>query len=79
MSSGRERLFIAFYTDEDITDRLPSLLRERGFEATSVLEEGTIGLSDEEQLTYAAREFSPLTRSTVPYRGGLRLLSVLAG
>jgi predicted nuclease of predicted toxin-antitoxin system len=55
MSSGRERLFIAFYTDEDITDRLPWLLRERGFEATSVLEEGTVGLSDEEQLTYATQ------------------------
>jgi len=35
MSSGRERLFIAFYTDEDITDRLSALLRERGFEAAA--------------------------------------------
>lgn len=62
MSSGRERLFIAFYTDEDITDRLSSLLRERGFEAASALHEGTSGLSDEEQLVYAAeRRWTLLT------------------
>jgi predicted nuclease of predicted toxin-antitoxin system len=54
MSPG-DRLFIALYTDEDITDRLASLLRERGFEATCALEEGTAGLSDEEQLTYATQ------------------------
>ena len=62
MSSGRERLFIAFYTDEDITDRLSSLLRERGFEAASALNEGTGGLSDEEQLVYATeRRWTLLT------------------
>jgi len=55
MSSSRDRLFIALYTDEHITDRLASLLREQGFEATTVLEEGTVGLSDEEQLAYATQ------------------------
>ena len=55
MSSSRDRLFIALYTDEHITDRLASLLREQGFEATTVLDEGTVGLSDEEQLAYATQ------------------------
>ena len=57
MSSGRERLFIAFYTDEDITDCLYALLRERGCEAASALTEGTAGLSDEEQLVYATSSY----------------------
>ena len=62
MSSSRERLFIAFYTDEDITDRLSALLKERGFEAASALTEGTAGLSDEEQLVYATeRHWTLLT------------------
>ena len=62
MRSGRERLFIALYTDEDITDRLSSLLRERGFEAASALNEGTAGLSDEDQLVYATeRRWTLLT------------------
>lgn len=62
MSSGRDRLFIALYTDEDVTDRLAPLLGERGFEAASVLGEGTVGLSDEEQLAYATeRRWALLT------------------
>jgi hypothetical protein len=56
MTSGRERLFIALYTDEDITDRLAPLLRERGFEAASAVSEGRVGLSDEEQLIHATQK-----------------------
>jgi predicted nuclease of predicted toxin-antitoxin system len=55
MTPPQERLFIALYTDEDITDRLAQLLRERGFEAACVLDEGTVGLTDEEQLAYATQ------------------------
>lgn len=49
------RIFIFLYTDEDVTDRLALLLRERGHEAESALSAGTVGLSDEEQLLFAAR------------------------
>ena len=31
--TGANRLHIFLYTDEDVTDRLASLLRERGYEA----------------------------------------------
>jgi predicted nuclease of predicted toxin-antitoxin system len=55
MTPGRERLFIALYTDEDVTDRLAVLLRERGYEAASTLSEGMVGLSDAEQLAYATQ------------------------
>lgn len=48
------RLFIYLYTDEDVTDRLAVLLRKRGYDAGSASEAGTLGLSDEEQLLFAA-------------------------
>jgi predicted nuclease of predicted toxin-antitoxin system len=51
---GTDRLFIFLYTDEDVTDRLAFLLRERGYEAESALKAGTTGWSDEEQLAFAA-------------------------
>lgn len=53
MTRGTDRLFIALYTDEDITDRLAEQLRQRGYTATSAASVRTIGLSDEEQLTFA--------------------------
>jgi len=52
--SGAERRSIFLYTDEDITDRLAPLLRERGHGAESVHGVGTAGFSDEEQLAFAA-------------------------
>ena len=52
--TGADRLYIFLYTDEDVTDRLASLLRERGYEAESALKAGTSGWSDEEQLAFAA-------------------------
>ncbi|MCP3961814.1 MAG: hypothetical protein GY719_28560 [bacterium] len=62
MTEPRERLFLALYTDEDVTDRLAPLLRERGFDAASAAEWGTFELSDEEQLTRATeRGFALLT------------------
>jgi predicted nuclease of predicted toxin-antitoxin system len=50
----QDRLFIFLYTDEDVTPRLAELLRERGHEAESAMAAGTIGFSDEEQLSFAA-------------------------
>src|SRR5947199_10375212 len=71
--TGASRLFISLYTDEDVTDRLAQLLRQRGYEAKSALEAGTVGFTDEEQLVFAAsrgwavltynrRDFSALAR-----------------
>jgi len=47
-------LFIALYTDEDITNSIAKLLRERGYNAISARDVGMIEKSDEEQLVYAA-------------------------
>ncbi len=44
--TGADRLFIFLYTDEDVTDRLAPLLRERGYEAESALKVGTTGWTD---------------------------------
>jgi predicted nuclease of predicted toxin-antitoxin system len=48
------RLFIALYTDEDITSELAPALRERGFEAQSAAETGLLNAEDDVQLAYAA-------------------------
>ena len=56
------RLFVAVYTDEDITSELAPALRERGFEAQSAAEAGMLNADDESQLAYAAsREMALLT------------------
>jgi len=47
-------LFVALYTDEDITNSIAKLLRERGYNAISARDVGMIEKSDEEQLVYAA-------------------------
>jgi len=51
-NSGCRSIFL--YTDEDITDRLAVLLRQRGYEAMSAKSAGTEGLADEAQLAFAA-------------------------
>ncbi len=48
------RLFIALYSDEDITAELAPALRERGFEAESAVEAQMLNSDDEAQLAYAA-------------------------
>ncbi len=48
------RLFIALYTDEDITNELVPALRERGFDAQSAAEAGLLNADDAIQLAYAA-------------------------
>jgi hypothetical protein len=40
--SDPAQLFIALYTDEDITSELAPALRERGFEAQSAAEAGLL-------------------------------------
>ncbi len=49
------RLFIALYTDEDVTDKLTIAIRERGFEAQCAAEAGLLNVDDAVQLSYAAR------------------------
>jgi len=43
------------YLDECVDYRLVEALRKRGFLVTAVFDEGTEGLTDEEQLSYAAK------------------------
>lgn len=52
--SDSAQLFIALYTDEDITSELAPALRERGFEAQSAAEAGQLQSDDARQLAYAA-------------------------
>ena len=51
-----DRLYIFLYTDEDVSDRLASLLRERGYEAKSTQEAETSEFTDEQQLAFAANQ-----------------------
>ena len=51
--SNEIELFVALYTDEDITNLIAQLLRERGYKAISARDVGMRGKSDEEQLVYA--------------------------
>jgi len=49
-------LFIAIYTDEDVTTVLAPALRQRGYTAQSAAEAGNLEIPDETQLTYAAEQ-----------------------
>jgi predicted nuclease of predicted toxin-antitoxin system len=51
-----ERLFVALYTDEDVTTDLAPALRWRGYIAQSTAEVGNAERSDEAQLTYATEQ-----------------------
>ena len=51
---SRDRLFIFLYTDEDVTNRLAPLLRDQGYDSLSSAEAANDGLTDAEQLAFAA-------------------------
>jgi predicted nuclease of predicted toxin-antitoxin system len=53
--SHEPRLFIAVYTDEDITSELAPALRERGFDAISAYDADMLGTTDAEQLSFATK------------------------
>lgn len=56
MSQPTASLFVALYTDEDVTDDLAPALRRRGYDAQSTAEAGNLSLSDENQLRYATEQ-----------------------
>lgn len=56
MSAEDSKLFIAVYTDEDVTDLLAELLRQQGYDAISTQEVELFHTSDEEQLVFAAAQ-----------------------
>jgi hypothetical protein len=71
--SSDEGLFIALYTDEDVSSRLAPALRQRGFNALSTAEADNLRRNDERQLAYAtaqnmailtcnAKDFIPLSK-----------------
>jgi hypothetical protein len=63
-------LFIAIYTDEDITSKLAPALRERGFDALSAVEASMLNATDADQLAYAAsRRMAVLTCDAVHFVG----------
>jgi hypothetical protein len=74
MPSPTTELFIALYTDEDVTIELAPALRRRGYFAQSAQEAKNLKISDEAQLTYAmeqgmailtynSQDFAPLAES----------------
>ena len=50
------RLFVALYTEEDVTTELAPALRRRGYMAQSTAEADNAQLSDETQLMYATEQ-----------------------
>jgi len=50
---NQPRLFIALYTDADVSQELARQLRRRGFDAVSARDLGNYLLSDREQLEFA--------------------------
>lgn len=62
MTESRERLFVALYTDEDVTSELARLLRQHGFDAASAGDWNALELGDEDQLALATeRGYALLT------------------
>jgi predicted nuclease of predicted toxin-antitoxin system len=46
-------IFVALYTDEDMSALVATLLRSRGLDVTTVPEQSTLGKTDYEQLKFA--------------------------
>jgi hypothetical protein len=56
MAAEEPRLFIALFTDADVSLKLAKQLRERGCDAVSALELGRYRPLDQEQLDFAVSE-----------------------
>jgi predicted nuclease of predicted toxin-antitoxin system len=62
------RLFIGLYLDEDVNVLVATLLRARGFGATTAHDVGQLGKSDAEQLAYAVgRQMTLLTHNRADF------------
>jgi uncharacterized protein with PIN domain len=48
------KLFATIHTDEDVSRRVATLLRARGFDVTTTSEQGMLSQFDTQQLAYAA-------------------------
>ena len=59
-------LFVRLYLDEDVHKRVASSLRLRHFDVVSAHESGRWGLTDEEQLSYAAKEKRAIVTYNTP-------------
>ncbi|MEO1341543.1 MAG: DUF5615 family PIN-like protein, partial [Cyanobacteria bacterium J06635_13] len=46
-------MYALLYSDEDMSALVATLLRSRGLNVTTVPEQGTLGITDREQLEYA--------------------------
>ena len=61
-------IFIHVYLDEDVDVLVATLLNSRGFEATTVRQEGQLGKTDAEQLEYAiGKEAAILTHNRIDF------------
>jgi hypothetical protein len=60
------RLFIGLYLDEDVNVLVATLLRARGFGATTAHAVGQLGKSDAEQLAHAVGRLMTLLTHTGP-------------
>jgi len=54
--SLKERTRIKIYADENVNIAIVEGLKRRGVEAWSAIDKGKVGLTDEEQLSYALQE-----------------------
>jgi predicted nuclease of predicted toxin-antitoxin system len=62
------RLFIELYLDEDVNVLVATLLRARGFGATTAHDMGQLGRGDAEQLAYAVgRQMTFLTHNRADF------------
>ena len=59
MANG-QNLFIALYTDEDVTSELAPAIRTRGLKAQSAAEAGLLDVDDAAQLAYATGQGSAI-------------------
>ena len=79
-----EQIFVALYTDADVTPKLARLLQERGFDAISTQEMGKFESPDVEQLVYAAGQgrailtYNRRTSSLSTRNGGGRAMTTSA-
>ncbi len=61
-------IFIHVYLDEDVDVLVASLLRPRGFEATTAQQAGQLGKTDAEQLGYAvSQQAAILTHNRIDF------------